>query len=121
MVKSGKHALSYIAVYILYCVLHLCYMMGVKEMDTRIIIPVMPRNMFFQNYSCRVVILSLVKRKMLLASFTARAHWWLMFNMMPIRTPSSPAKLLSSGVAPSVCWCQGLFLPSFRNSLYWAS
>lgn len=71
-------------------------------MSRRIIIPVVPRNMFLQNCSCRMVILSLTQRKIPLAFFSARAHWWLMFNTVPIRTPSLPAKLLSSWAAP-VC------------------
>lgn len=95
--------------------------MGVKEMSRRIIIPVVPRNMFLQNCSCRMVILSLTQRKIPLAFFSARAHWWLMFNTVPIRTPSLPAKLLSGWAAPGVYWCRGLFLPSFRNSFYWTS
>lgn len=45
----------------------------------------------------------------LLASFTARAHCWLMVYLFP-RTPRS----VSGDLLPSLYWCVGLFLPRRR-------
>lgn len=43
------------------------------------------------------------------ASFVARAHCWLLFNLAPTRTFwSFSAKLLSNWLATSMSWCLGL-------------
>ncbi|KAK4810782.1 hypothetical protein QYF61_008754, partial [Mycteria americana] len=62
-----------------------------------------------------LAILCLMQPRIPLA-LAARAHCWLMFNLVSTRTPRSfSARLLSSWVAPSIYWCLGLFLPKCRT------
>ena len=51
-----------------------------------------------------------------LAFLAARAHCWLMVNLLSTRTPRSlSAELLYSRSTPSLYWCMGLFLPMCRT------
>ena len=54
--------------------------------------------------------------RMPLAFLAARAHCWLMVNLLSTRTPRSlSTELLSSRSTPSLYWCMGLFLPRCRT------
>ena len=56
--------------------------------------------------------LLLIQLKMLLASFAARAHCWLMFNLLSTRNSRSfSAELLPRQSASSLYCCTGLFQP----------
>ena len=47
-----------------------------------------------------------------LVFLVARAHCWLMINLVPTRASRAfPAKLLSSRAARRTCWCLALSLP----------
>ena len=51
-----------------------------------------------------------------LAFLAARAHCWLMINLLSSRTSRSlSAELLSNRSAPSLYWCMGLLLPRCRT------
>lgn len=62
-----------------------------------------------------LAMISLMQPGIPLATFTARAHCWVISNLLSNRTTISfSAKLLSSHSFPSLYWFMGLFLPKCR-------
>lgn len=56
---------------------------------------------------------------LLLAFLVARAHCWLMFNLVATRTPKSfSVNLLPSWVSPNMYRCMGFFLPRCRTLFF---
>ena len=52
-----------------------------------------------------------------LAFLATRAHCWLLVNLLSTRTPRSlSTELFSNRSALSLYWCNGLFLPRWRNT-----
>ena len=56
--------------------------------------------------------LFLMQTRMLLACFAATVYCWLMDNLGLWTPRPFSTKLFCSYLAPSLCWCMGLFLPS---------
>ena len=88
---------------------YVCLILGSLEMDTAL--QVWPHLSAEQRGSidsfCLLALFLLMQPRMLLTFFTVRAHCWLMFGLVSMKTFS--AKLLSNSLVARLWWCIGFY------------